>query len=53
MLFGVIFSSIAAALRFGWNHPVVFLGILCGLWVGYKYALRKYRQRKAIEQYRR
>lgn len=53
MLFSAIFSTLAAVLRFGWSHPVVFFGVLCGVWVGYRYALRKYRQRKAIEQYRR
>lgn len=51
-MLGFIFSALATVLRFAWGHPVIFLGILSGLWVGYKYALRRYNQRRAIQKYR-
>lgn len=51
-LIGLAFSALAAVIKFAWAHPVIFLGILSGLWVGYKYALRRYNQRRAIQKYR-
>lgn len=51
-LLSLVFSALSATLRFGWVHPVIFLGILSGLWVAYKYALRRWNQRRAIQKYR-
>lgn len=49
---GLIFSALATVFCFGWHHPILFFGLLSGLYLGYRYALRKYNQRLAIQKYR-